>query len=58
MSINDVPKFLLKNPTVNDHEVIIQSDTDDSHLLIPLMLKEVTSYLPVQAKVMSSQSFS
>ncbi len=65
MPINDVPKFFLKNPIVNDHTVIIPSDIDDSSLLILLMLQHVTSYFPVRATtlylnrgVMSSQSFS
>ncbi len=47
VTINGMPKFLLKNPTVNDHEVIILSDIDESSLHIPLMLQGVTSYFPV-----------
>ncbi len=36
VTVNDMPKFLLKNPTVNDHAVIIPSDMDDSLLHISL----------------------
>ncbi len=43
VSINDVPKFLMKNPTMNDHLIIILSDTNDYSLLIPLMLQGVSS---------------
>ncbi len=49
MSLNDVPKFLLKHPTVNDHAVIIK----DSSLFILLMLQGVTSYFSVQATTLS-----
>ncbi len=48
-TINDEPKFLFKNPTVNDHAVIIPSDIDESTLYISLMLEGVTIYFPVQA---------
>ncbi len=41
VSIDDVPKFLVKNPTVNDHVVIIPSDIDDSPLLISLTLQGI-----------------
>ncbi len=47
MSINDVPKFLLENPTMNDHMVIVPLDIDDLPLSFPLMLQGGTSYFPV-----------
>ncbi len=47
VSVHDNPKFLLQNPMVNVHVVIILSDMDDSPLLIPLMIQGVTSYFPV-----------
>ena len=53
VTVNDVPKFLLKDPTVNDHAVVIPSDIDESSLLIPLMLQGVTSYFPVRAATLS-----
>ena len=53
VTVNDVPKFLLKNPTVDDHAVIIPSDLDDLPLRISLMLQGVTSYFPVQAATLS-----
>ncbi len=53
VSVNDMPKFLLKNLIVNNHTVIIQSDIDDSPLLIPLMHQCVTSYFLVKASTMS-----
>ncbi len=53
VSVNDMPKFLVKNPMVNDHTVIILSNTDDSSLLIPLMLHGITSYFPVRAVTLS-----
>ncbi len=51
--INDMPKFLLKNPTANENVVIIPSDINDNPLLIPLTLQGVTSYFPVQAATLS-----
>ncbi len=53
ITVNDKPKFLLKNPMVNDHAVIVPSDIDDSPLLIPLIPQDVTSYFPVQAATLS-----
>ncbi len=53
VTVNDVPKFLLKNPMVDDHAVIIPSDVDDSPLRISLKLQGVTSYFPVQAATLS-----
>ncbi len=53
VTVNDMPKFLLKNPSVNDHSVIIPSDMDDSPLHISLKLLGITSYFPVQATTMS-----
>ncbi len=34
VTVNDVPKFLLNNPTVDDHAVIIPSDLDGLPLRI------------------------
>ncbi len=48
VTVNDIPKFLLKNPTVNDHAVIIPVDT-----CVSLKLQGVTSYFPVQATTLS-----
>ncbi len=44
-------KFLLKNPTVRDHAILL--DIYDSPLWIPLMLQGITTYFPVQAATMS-----
>ncbi len=51
VSVNDMSKFLLKNPTMNDHAVIIPSDVDDCSLLILLMLQGVTSYFKYDSDV-------
>ncbi len=53
VTINDMPKFLLKNPTVDDHAVIVPSNVDDSLLQISLMLQGITSHFPVQAATLS-----
>ncbi len=53
VTVNDVPKFLLKHPIVNDLAVIIPPDMDDSPLWISLMLPGVISNFPVQATTMS-----
>ncbi len=53
VTINDVPKFLLKNPRVDDHAIIIPSNVNDSLLQISLKLQGVTSYFPVQAATLS-----
>ncbi len=53
VTINEVPKFLLTHPTVNDHSVVVPSDMDDSPLHILLKLQCVTSYFPVRAATMS-----
>ncbi len=52
ISVNDIPKFLMKNPIVNNHAVIVPSDINDSPLNIPLMPQGV-SYFPVQATFLS-----
>ena len=46
--INDLPKFLLMHPAAEDH-AIVAYDPDDhtSHLILPLKLDGVVSYLPV-----------
>ncbi len=48
-----MPKFLLKNPMVNDHAIIFLPDMDDSRLCILLKLQGVTSVFPVQAATLS-----
>jgi len=48
VTINDVPKFLAPNPSVNTHAIKIKSDDGSHSLLIPLSLKGVTSYFDVQ----------
>ena len=54
VTVNDVPKFLVKNATVNDHLIIIPSDDDAMHALhIPLKLQGVTSYFPVRAATLA-----
>ncbi len=53
ISVNDVPKFFLKSPTVSGHMVTILSDDDASPLLILFMLQGVISYFPVQAATLS-----
>ena len=46
--MNNVPKFLLMQPTAEDHAIVVL-DPDDptSHLILPLELDGVVSYLPV-----------
>ena len=46
--MNDMPKFLLMQPTAEDHAIVVL-DPDDptSHLILPLELDVVVSYLPV-----------
>ena len=46
--VNDVPKFLLMQPTAEDHAIVVL-DPDDptSHLILPLELDGVVSYLLV-----------
>ena len=46
--VNNVPKFLLMQPTAEDHAIVVL-DPDDptSHLILPLELDGVVSYLPV-----------
>ncbi len=53
VSVNDMPKFLVENPIVDDHAIFFLSDTNDSSLLILFMLQGVTSYFPVRAATMS-----
>ena len=46
--INDVPKFLTRHPTAEDHAiVVVDPDDPTSHLILPLELDGVVSYLPV-----------
>ena len=42
--INEVPKFLLPNPTPTSHAVMLNTDSTHPHI-IPLSLDGVTSYL-------------
>ena len=44
--MNDTPKFLLVNPTDNDHCLLLQNDTLDEKLGIRLMIKIVSSVFP------------
>ncbi len=53
VTVNDVPEFLLKNPTVNDNAVIILSNSNDSLLRIALQLQGIISYFPVRAATLS-----
>ena len=54
--INDVPKFLLKNPSPDDHAFVVPDpdypDDPDKTLTLPLLLKGVTSYLPTETVTM------
>ena len=43
--VNDTPKFLLGNPTDNDHCLLLQNKTLDEKLRIPLIIKGVSSVL-------------
>jgi hypothetical protein len=53
VSINDVPKFLLKNPSPDDHAFVVSDPDDPSKTLtLPLMLRGVTSYLPTDTVTM------
>ncbi len=56
ITLNDVPKFLLKISTVNDHALIIPPITDDSLLRISFKLQGITSYFPVQAATLMSMT--
>ena len=48
VAVNDVPKFLLSQPTAEDHALVVP-DPDDLalHLILPLELDGVVSNLPV-----------
>jgi hypothetical protein len=55
VEINEVPKFLTKNPTTSTHSIWIADPTDAVHpYTIPLQLKGVVSYfkyaLPTSAE--------
>ena len=48
IAVNDVPKFIMMQPTAEDHAIVVL-DPDDptSHLILPLELDGVVSYLLV-----------
>jgi len=46
VSVNEIPKFLVKNPTDEDHAIMIDLYEDDGRLTVPLSLEGVTSYFP------------
>ena len=53
VSINDVPKFLLKDPSPDDHAFVVSDpDNPSKTLTLPLMLRGVTSYLPTDTVTM------
>ena len=48
IQINDVPKFLTRNPTVATHSICVPDpDRHDRELYLPLALSGVTSYLSI-----------
>ena len=48
VTINECPKFLLDSPDRRSHAIIVTDPDDNSDLILPLFLKGVTSFLPVQ----------
>ena len=50
VSVNDVPKYMVSNPTDNDHAIIIGKVKDGAEdaLRIPLSLHGVASYFPMR----------
>jgi hypothetical protein len=47
IQVNDMPKFLIEKPTLEDHAIIVPGDLDDDQLTIPLSLSGVTSSFPM-----------
>ena len=50
VEINDTPKFLTNDLTYQNHYIMIgtkELDADNDNLILPLILKGVTSYLLV-----------
>ena len=48
VAINDVPKFQALNPSLHTHAIRVNNDDDSHILLIPLLLRGVTSYFNVR----------
>lgn len=46
--VNDTPKFLTDNPTEETHAIVAHDEYNDK-VVLPFMLKGVTSYLPVRS---------
>ena len=44
--LNEEPKFLAKNPSMETHAISVKDEVDGSTFVIPLSLKGVTSYFP------------
>ena len=44
--MNDTPKFFLRDPTDDDHCVLLQNETLDEQFIIPLTIKGVSSIFP------------
>jgi uncharacterized protein (UPF0216 family) len=47
LTVNDCPKMMIKEPTVNDHAILIPRE-DDTPYRIPLMLQGTISAIPVR----------
>ena len=46
VSVNEIPKFLITNPTEQDHAITIDLAENDGRLTLPLSIEGVTSYFP------------
>ena len=46
VSVNEIPKFLVENPTEQDHAIMIDLYENDGRLTVPLSIEGVTSYFP------------
>ena len=46
--VNDTPKFLLRDPTDDDHFMILKNETLDELLRITLSIKDVSSIFPIR----------
>ena len=54
MTINDVPKILTPNPTIETHPICVPNPYDKPGTLIsPLVLDSMTSYLPMKKPTMN-----
>ena len=48
VEINELPKFLAKNPDERTHAVVVDDPVSNEPLIIPLEIKGVTSFFPTR----------